>query len=477
MAVINLTTGIIPTTQIPLDDKRYFKRIIDLIDLGISNHRAFYYYDSMIVICAENRLQYIWREQTKDDVVNQSGLIENGFLYPESSEVDGIIYSNKIYNFFLYAKPIVPELTPKTIVIGGIVTYVGPGLKYITSPIDLDYLNESYNIASAPFTLVNGDNINDRFDIFILNLDTQIVEVIPGITSENPQIPYYDVNTQYLLSTIRVTANAVEPEVLNTIVYAENLQEIGGEWDVLSNNDSVFDSGSILSPDTGAVSIYHNDEVNSGLDEIYFVKKLGFPTLGISSLFFRLKKGTADILRDTFTVRLIDANNNVVSQNLRILDYAVIDQNDTEYQDVVIPWSAFQGPSEIFIIAIGFRAFYTATFIDNVQLVYNVATPPSSNTWVGLLDTFDTSLQGKEGWNVKVIDGKIRLVEHRDDLVLIATADQTNFPIPNPPDSIERVFKGRNLSLLTDEYTYVGGEVIFGDAVILGTRITIIFKN
>ena len=101
MANINLTTGIITGTQIPLDGKAYFIALNDMKDLGIGNYKAYTYYDTMIVTCKENKNLYVWREALD----NEQGVLVEGFTYPAGAIANGVDYSLKTYNFFTYFDP------------------------------------------------------------------------------------------------------------------------------------------------------------------------------------------------------------------------------------------------------------------------------------------------------------------------------------------------------------------------------------
>jgi hypothetical protein len=78
---IGLSTGIKVTKQSPLDPKSYFKTLQDLKDLGIDNNNVFTYYDSMLVLCAETKKQYMWREK----VGTEQGVRITNFTYPVGS--------------------------------------------------------------------------------------------------------------------------------------------------------------------------------------------------------------------------------------------------------------------------------------------------------------------------------------------------------------------------------------------------------
>lgn len=96
---INITTGIYPTGQLPLDSKAYAKTLTSLSDLGDNNHKAYYYYEGLIVYSIEDKLFYEWREEK---VINETnGLVVPSFTYPINLIQNEINYSERTFNFFL----------------------------------------------------------------------------------------------------------------------------------------------------------------------------------------------------------------------------------------------------------------------------------------------------------------------------------------------------------------------------------------
>lgn len=115
MANINLETGILVTTQIPLDAKGYFLTTAGMQDLGASNYKAFYYYEGMVVMNNETKREYIWRERTvADGLEGTSGVLATDFVYPNGSIANTIDYSARAFNFFIYTGGIsiadIPEI-------------------------------------------------------------------------------------------------------------------------------------------------------------------------------------------------------------------------------------------------------------------------------------------------------------------------------------------------------------------------------
>jgi hypothetical protein len=99
MANINLATGIIPNTQIPLDAKVYAAFLSELTTLGTSNYLAYSYYEGLIVYCAEDEIHYQWREERAPGELQ--GLLAESFTYPGGVSNNGITYGGRTFNFFV----------------------------------------------------------------------------------------------------------------------------------------------------------------------------------------------------------------------------------------------------------------------------------------------------------------------------------------------------------------------------------------
>jgi hypothetical protein len=98
MANINLSTGVVPATQIPLDSKVFVKTLLVLASLGLDDNLAYKYYEKMKVFCAENEKEYIWREELSPGETD--GVLETSFTYPAAAIADGVDYSGRVFNFF-----------------------------------------------------------------------------------------------------------------------------------------------------------------------------------------------------------------------------------------------------------------------------------------------------------------------------------------------------------------------------------------
>lgn len=111
MPKIDISTGFEVAGQFPLNYKGYFKTIAEMQDLGISNAYAYKYYETMFATCVETNKQYVWREAQ----VGETGILVSHFTYPNGIISNGIDYSNREFNFFLYTNDVIQDNIAKVI--------------------------------------------------------------------------------------------------------------------------------------------------------------------------------------------------------------------------------------------------------------------------------------------------------------------------------------------------------------------------
>lgn len=252
---INLSTGITPSTQIPLDSKLYVKTIADLRDLGADDFKAFLYYDSMIVLCKQNQQFYIWLDDGPRFGTDGQGsitsnftpILNEDFVYPEGSIVNEIDYSLKRYNFYPYASDmlianttninyLLNEVLPNgsNDIISGNVRWTGNSLDFRGTRITYRFNGVIYRTEnSVDITLTdNSGSALKRIDTFAVDFETNSIVVIEGDSSVNPLEKNVDFRKQLRISMVLIDEDlALPPDLSFRIVYEENLQETGGEWD------------------------------------------------------------------------------------------------------------------------------------------------------------------------------------------------------------------------------------------------------
>lgn len=132
---------------------------------------------------------------------------------------------------------------------GGIVTANDPANSLVFDVTAADYTIGcvAYHTDATQITLNDGDATFDRFDVVIVDTN-EVVSVIEGTPSADPQVPQINHASQLALTTFLVPAGATTGDDLGitlTVIYDENLQQAGGEWDTDADDWTVdFDNTS-----------------------------------------------------------------------------------------------------------------------------------------------------------------------------------------------------------------------------------------
>lgn len=145
-------------------------------------------------------------------------------LYRDNKLINGDYYNiANTYQFFVWAD-----------------NYILDNINYTT------YIEDTVTLAAADLTPGQ-----DRFDVIVINLD-QTISVVSGVTSATPEIPNIDDNTQLTVGVVLVSGATTAPvSVVNTTVFDENLQEVGGEWDTALTGSA--SSSEVIDPSAGTI--------------------------------------------------------------------------------------------------------------------------------------------------------------------------------------------------------------------------------
>jgi hypothetical protein len=402
MANINLSTGIVVTTQIPLDGKTYFLTLADMLDLGSGDFKAFIYYDGMKSLCNEDKITYIWRERlpTEESLI---GVLELDYVYPVGSISNEIDYSTRSFNFFEYYNPNPNLLEDK--ILEGTVFPTGP-LSFSNTPIryrinGIEYL--------APVIILNlsvSDSVLNRTDVFAVDINGNLV-VIEGVPAENAQEPNIVFGNQLRVAAVDINANDNNINNFNVdIIYDENLGS-PNEWDTsVSINTGIetvaFDA--IENPSNGAVHIDTN--VITVANEIIFDRLTPFNITNLSSLAFELR--TKARKEYSFNLKIFNGVDVVSSITVVTGEYGFdpLASEPAPYQTINIPASAFQfSDSTIDKIILTFFQSNASIFgneIDYIRLLSGVQNAPSEGSYLDLTDTFDVNYANKAGYQPQV---------------------------------------------------------------------------
>ena len=408
MADINITTGIIPGTQIPLDSKRYVKTLNELYDLGTDNYKAFLYYDGMIVFCLENKKKYIWTEQ-QSVVISPSNPFS--FTYPSNSVVNGIDYSGKTFYFEEYYNFSENDFSDK--IISGDILWV-QGLTFKSTPFLYRINGNNLSAIETTFNLSPSDPSLDRIDVFVCNLNGTIT-VIEGTPSNNPKEPVVNFANQLRITSVYIKAGDSTPTGIGrNIIFDENLQE-PNEWNY--NITNILDTSTTIStstiifnsqndPKNGAISI-ETTLFNKNLLLNFLKTNQIFDVADISSLAFDIKHKVSKEYR--IKIKLLYGE--IEKANIVIINgqYGLNTLNTNSYQSIVIPITAFVFNTRQMVfnkIVFSFddtsisasQIAGVSFFMDNIRLIYSNERRISQNTFFSINDVLDSSYYKKAGY-------------------------------------------------------------------------------
>lgn len=229
----------------------------------------------------------------------------------------------------------------------------------INGQIHSNLLQETLTLSDPDATLGN-----DRFDLIVVSED-DIIFVIEGVTSTTPDIPSYDAATHLVIATILVSGASAFPDgIENTTVYNENTQIIGGEWDTWKSGD--VDLESTIDFKTGAKSIYFFGEG---------IARFKNDSLAGSKKMFNLILSIKLTNLETQKIGVAIGNKNTsgggVSEFVTNRIYFEhgkfgFNENNLDWQTVIIPFSAFTNNMPFDVIWINNTNPDALIFVDNI---------------------------------------------------------------------------------------------------------------
>jgi hypothetical protein len=171
----NIPTNLSVASMLPNDPKVWVKSKTQLASLGVANNLAYTYYDTMRVICADEKEIYEWREEKT--VGETGGLVATSFTYPSGLIVNGVDYSNRIFNFF---RVLLPEDVQENLenIATNLASYevanVGAG-------------NGLYKNTTNPTALVNRFNFKS---VKLENAEPTGTSIVEGITPSTDELSF-----------------------------------------------------------------------------------------------------------------------------------------------------------------------------------------------------------------------------------------------------------------------------------------------
>lgn len=235
---------------------------------------------------------------------------------------------------------VVAPVTYNRIISGGVV-WTGTGLVYESIGLEYELGGVVFTVADGTqITLTESDPSDDRIDTIFGN-DEGEIDFITGMPAGVPVKTAVDETFQIELTFALVSALATEPDApVTRTVYAENLQESGGEFDTSTSAPSRISLTSGASPINGVVGIKTVAPIAQG-DTIDFIHTVDTSYSDFSYVQLKLKV-LADWNSEYIVVRLQKTGTTVASFNL---NNKVIDEsNTTDVQTVTIFKSQFSAP-------------------------------------------------------------------------------------------------------------------------------------
>ena len=249
--------------------------------------------------------------------------------------------------------------------------------------------------------LGTADGTFDRIDTAILTLSSDLVSILPGTATAQPS-PEELTEDQLALFTVLVETGTTQPStVFNTLVFDENVQEVGGEFDTSTTVPARISFESIADPSTNIKHIFWNN-CSTG-DLMDFTYSSLFITGNYDKLIISIKcVNTAN-----HRVRVSLRNGVVSLGSIEIFQgtYGFDKNNVSTYQDIIIPITDLDpfGVNSFDSIRIENRRNGASLYIDNIKLQSgtSVVNPGGSVNFIDLLDT-PAVYTGSEGYNVRV---------------------------------------------------------------------------
>jgi len=441
MANIDLQTGTFPITQIPLDAKAFAITAAELATLGANDLKAYYYYEGLIIWCVENQLRYQWREEAS--LGETGGLLATSYTYPVNAIANGVDYSGRIFNLFLYqigagevynfqefvsnnidvtrnSFYVNIRLDEDTMLDGDAVLVDEPTLEFWVRA-------DSYIINSTPYTATAAQIFlaalpgvgNRRIDVFYADING-LVGVVTGPEAGIAVAPVLDPDTQIEITFVELDENGLVG-ITEELVYDENVGT-PTEYAVTESTAGVrINLASNVDPANNTVSIEATNPIDG--DIITFTPLLPVSVIGISSLYMRIKNKVAGEL--FIRVSFWNGTTVVGGRRLRLRPGNGYDRdNITDHQIVNIPASQMRFTGDEFthftfrISALGALTTTAGFFLDHLRMISGADGTGGfgDGTWIGLRDTFERDYVNKAKYSPIVQDNERGLSLRREIL-------------------------------------------------------------
>ena len=300
----------------------------------------------------------------------------------------------------------------------------------------------------------------NRIDIVYLDTETDGLGVKKGTPASTPAEPSLLANQLRLFLVIVETGTSQPSYINNIMVYDENLQEVGGEYDTTVLGSVVSDS--TIDPSNGSYHIAFNGASNG--DSITFSHTGSVPA-ATGFLIMKLKNPFAQ----NFGF-LVSAHN--TSGDFYFLGKFLAEKSDgidrtvTAWQEIVIPLKDTYDIDDFLIyvaksaVTLYFDQIYIQTGNDASGVIYKYSLYLNGSN-LELLEN------GSPVSSVLLGSGSTPLKE-----LFTATASQTVFTLSDSPVNVE-IWIDRVYQIDTIDYTYSSGTVTLATGADAGSKVVV----
>ena len=307
-----------------------------------------------------------------DDLVSSSGVIYKALLQ------NATMPPNDNWVSFVTLDDLPPSTNP--LPLNYSVNWTGTGLVFNAAALRYYIVNTYYSATAAEITLNTADATNDRIDLIVADT-SGVISKITGTPAPSPAEPNYDLETQFPLKFILVAAGGTVPDgISNTLIYDENLQESGGEWDTSGLSD--FNST------TEAYSGVKSIDTSISNFSMIFQNSTGFVFKDLVNISIWLKLDTA--WTNKYAYIYVNLSNQVGGTGISIyydLNLSGFDTSSTDWQNIIIPKSEFSGSESLVIKTISYH-FYPGnnyhTDLITIQTDTSAPTTPPTDAYAPL---------------------------------------------------------------------------------------------
>ena len=307
-----------------------------------------------------------------DDLVSSSGVIYKALLQ------NATMPPNDNWVSFVTLDDLPPSTNP--LPLNYSVNWTGTGLVFNAAALRYYIVNTYSSATAAEITLNTADATNDRIDLIVADT-SGVISKITGTPAPSPAEPNYDLETQFPLKFILVAAGGTVPDgISNTLIYDENLQESGGEWDTSGLSD--FNST------TEAYSGVKSIDTSISNFSMIFQNSTGFVFKDLVNISIWLKLDTA--WTNKYAYIYVNLSNQVGGTGISIyydLNLSGFDTSSTDWQNIIIPKSEFSGSESLVIKTISYH-FYPGnnyhTDLITIQTDTSAPTTPPTDAYAPL---------------------------------------------------------------------------------------------